>query len=56
MNKGSITRLVSEQEDEIKAIGEKIIAKTRLTENDGLLLFERGSLSFLGALANYVRE
>ncbi len=56
MNTESITRLVSEQEEDIRSIGEKVIGKKRLTPEEGLLLFERGSLSFLGALANYVRE
>lgn len=56
MNREPIERLVSEQDSEIRSIGEKIINKKRLTEDEGLLLFERGSLSFLGAMANHVRE
>ncbi len=56
MNKDSIERLVSGQDNGLKEIGEKIINNIRLTDEDGLLLFERGSLSFLGTLANYVRE
>lgn len=56
MNKTAIEKLVSEQTSDIREIGEKLISKKRLTDTDGLLLFERGSLSFLGALANYVRE
>jgi aminodeoxyfutalosine synthase len=56
MNKEAVTRLVSEQSEDLKLIGEKLINNIRITEEDGLLLFERGSLSFLGALANYVRE
>jgi aminodeoxyfutalosine synthase len=40
----------------LQAIAEKILAGERITPADGLLLFEEGSLSFLGALANYVRE
>jgi len=46
----------NEEEKSLKRIAEKIIAKERISEEEGLLLFERGSLSFLGALANYVRE
>jgi aminodeoxyfutalosine synthase len=56
MNKDSIERLILEQENGLKEIGEKIINNIRLTDEDGLLLFEKGSLSFLGTLANYVRE
>jgi len=50
------TILENEKDKELKLIGEKIINQQRLTPEDGLLLFERGSLSFLGALANHVRE
>ena len=46
----------NEQERSLKRIAEKIIAKERISEEDGLILFEKGSLSFLGALANHVRE
>ena len=41
---------------ELKKIAEKIINKTRISYDDGVLLFEKGSLSFVGALANFVRE
>lgn len=37
-------------------IGEKILAKERITAQEGEELFVRGSLPFLGALANHVRE
>jgi len=50
------TILASEKDNELKKIAEKIINQQRITKEDGLLLFERGSLSFLGALANFVRE
>jgi aminodeoxyfutalosine synthase len=56
MNKESVSRLIEEQPEDLKRIGEKIIADQRISDEDGLLLFERGSLSFVGALANYVRE
>jgi aminodeoxyfutalosine synthase len=56
MNKESVSRLIEEQPEDLKIIGEKIITDRRISDEDGLLLFERGSLSFLGALANYVRE
>ena len=41
---------------DLKVIGEKIIARERISFDDGVLLFEKGSLSYVGALANYVRE
>ena len=40
----------------LAAIAEKVRNKERITDEEGLLLFEKGSLSFLGSLANSVRE
>lgn len=40
----------------LKTIAHKVIARERLTDADALLLFEKGSLSFCGTLANFVRE
>lgn len=49
--------LVATQSDkQLKQIGEKILQKERISFDDGVTLFEKGSLSFLGALANWVRE
>ncbi|MBX3253103.1 MAG: aminofutalosine synthase MqnE [Chitinophagaceae bacterium] len=41
---------------ELRKIGEKVLYKERLSEDDGVLLFEKASLPFAGALANLVRE
>lgn len=41
---------------ELKNIAEKVMAEERLTEEEGLLLFEKADLPFLGTLANHVRE
>jgi aminodeoxyfutalosine synthase len=41
---------------ELKAIAEKIVSNERLSDSEGILLFERGELPFVGALANHVRE
>ncbi|HVU59119.1 MAG TPA: aminofutalosine synthase MqnE [Puia sp.] len=41
---------------ELEQIGEKILADQRITPEEGILLFEEGALSYLGALANHVRE
>jgi len=38
------------------AIAEKVQNQQRLTEEEGVLLFEKGELGFVGALANQVRE
>ncbi len=54
---GNISRIIDITKDpELKLIAEKVGSKTRLSFDDGVLLFEKGSLPFLGALANYVRE
>jgi aminodeoxyfutalosine synthase len=42
--------------NELKKIGEKILRKERINFQDGVTLFEKGSLAFLGTLANWVRE
>lgn len=39
----------------LKTIGEKVMSAERLTPEDGLLLFEKGELAYVGALANAVR-
>jgi aminodeoxyfutalosine synthase len=41
---------------ELQAVAQKVYNDQRLSEEDALLLFEQGSLSFVGSLANYVRE
>ncbi|RYZ22371.1 MAG: aminofutalosine synthase MqnE [Chitinophagaceae bacterium] len=51
-----IERLVEEQTAGLKAVGRKVLEGTRLSAEDGLLLFESASLSYVGALANHVRE
>lgn len=40
----------------LKQIGEKILHRERISFEDGVALFAKGSLSYLGALANWVRE
>ena len=41
---------------DLSNIQEKVYNGDRITEEEGLLLFEKGSLPFLGSLANYIRE
>jgi len=52
----NIEVLLRTADQELRVIGEKVMAKERITDADALLLFEKGSLSFVGALANHVRE
>lgn len=41
---------------ELKTIAEKVFSGERITEAEGNLLFEKGTLSYLGSLANFIRE
>lgn len=41
---------------DMRQIAEKVIQGERISEAEGLLLYEKGSLSFVGALANHIRE
>lgn len=53
----SIKALIGREKNTgLQTIGEKVLHGERITPEDGLLLFEEGSLSYTGALANYVRE
>ena len=57
IDKESIHALIINQRDEdLQIIGSKIINQKRITPDEGLILFEKGSLSYTGALANFVRE
>ena len=41
---------------ELKQIAEKVYNNQRITFDDGVLLYEKAELSYLGTLANYMRE
>jgi aminodeoxyfutalosine synthase len=41
---------------ELKLISEKVVAGNRISDEDALVLFEKGSLGFAGSLANMIRE
>ncbi|MGI8599400.1 MAG: radical SAM protein [Chitinophagaceae bacterium] len=56
MSRESVRRIVKDQTNELQLIAEKVFQKIRLSNEDGLHLFENASLPFLGTLANYVRE
>lgn len=42
--------------NDLKHIAEKVFANERITFDEGVVLYEKGELGFLGTLANYVRE
>ncbi|MGJ1198934.1 aminofutalosine synthase MqnE [Sphingobacterium spiritivorum] len=46
----------SRLEPELRRIAEKVVAGERITFDEGVLLYEKGELSYLGVLANYIRE
>ena len=51
-----IAAILATADVSLRPIGEKIVAGGRITPREGVTLFEKGSLPFLGALANHVRE
>ena len=48
--------LQKNKDQDLNSIANKILKNERISFNDGIILFEKGSLAFVGALANYVRE
>ena len=53
----SIDILIAATADkDLRSIAEKVKQGKRITDEEGILLFEKGSLSFVGALANFIRE
>jgi len=54
---GSIDMLIDAvSDDSLKSIAQKVKHHERITDEECLLLFEKGSLAFVGALANFIRE
>lgn len=57
MTTDAVLELIRNQKDpSLKKIASKIIEQERLSEEDGILLFQYGTLPFLGTLANFVRQ
>ena len=53
----SIDILIDAAADEgLKLIAKKVKNSERISDDECLLLFEKGSLAFVGALANFIRE
>lgn len=54
---GLLTMLSAASLDkDIRRIADKVLQQERLTQEDGVTLFEKGDIGLLGALANHVRE
>ena len=54
---GSIDILIEAVQDEgLRSIAKKVKNSERITDDECLQLFEKGSLAFVGALANFIRE
>ncbi len=51
-----VATLIKTNDKQLQQIGEKVLAGERITAPEGVMLFEKGSLAYVGALANYVRE
>ena len=47
---------ISSVDKDLATIADKIKNNERITDDEGLILFEKGDLPFLGALANSIRE
>ena len=56
MEKAIEVLIESEENDDLKRIGKKILNGERISFDDGVLLFEKATLPYVGALANFVRE
>lgn len=57
MNTAAVKVLVdAEKDQQLQSIGYKILNQERITFDEGVALFEKASLSYVGALANWVRE
>ncbi len=58
MNLQAVEALIEgpELSQDLRRIGHKVMKRERLSEDDAILLFEKTPLSYLGALANFVRE
>ena len=56
MDQNIKTLLENSKKNGLNNIAEKIINYKRITESEGVELFEKGELGFLGSLANFIRE
>ena len=55
--KPTLEKLILDQQDaDLQRIGDKVLNKERISEEEGIVLFEKAGLAYAGALANYIRE
>ncbi len=54
----AITNIITDPnfDTALKAVAQKVLDNKRINEEEALLLFEKGSLPFVGALANYIAQ
>jgi aminodeoxyfutalosine synthase len=55
-NSASLLHILPQTDNNLTAIGNKILAGQRISFDDGVYLFEYASLGWLGTMANFVRE
>ena len=56
MNTSIDTLITATTDTDLKKIAEKVKQQIRISDEEGILLFEKGSLPFVGVLANFIRE
>jgi aminodeoxyfutalosine synthase len=56
MNASIDTLIDFTTDPDLKHIAKKVKLQERITDKEGLILFEKGSLAFVGVLANFIRE
>ena len=56
MNASKSVGISAISETDLTTIADKVYAGVRISDEEALLLFEKGSLGFTGALANFIRE
>ena len=56
MNTTPIENIVNSGNAELASIAAKVLSGVRISDEDAMWLFEKGELSAIGAMANYVRE
>lgn len=56
MNASIDTLIQFTTDKDLRKIAEKVKQRERITDDEGVILFEKGSLGFVGALANFIRE
>lgn len=52
----AVTTIAPQISEDLQAIANKVLNGIRISKEEGILLFEKGTLPFLGSLANHVRE